>query len=669
MQSTWITDIPRFPQKLSEKEFYAHAYPLMLLARRAEERIIELFRKGYAKGTVTTGKGNEATAVAVGMLMRPGLDVLSILHRDFAIHLLTGATPHKLFCQYMANADSPTHGLEGNAHHGDAKNRRFPMLSHLGSMLATVVGGVWSARRNGEDALGLAVIGDGGSSTGDFHESLNLASVRNAPVLFLVENNHYAYSTPVCQQYGCAHLSHRAQGYGISGATVDGTDAWAVYNAASAAMEEMSKTKRPYLLESVSLRLDGHAAYDKAEYIPAELKAQWQQQDPLPKAKARWMDLVNATEQDAMQLEQRIQVELEQATEQALRARRPDSAVPVGAVYADPTVHRTDTFNAKGIKHGAAVTAALDFILAHDPRAFLTGQDVELFGSAFKTTKGLFEKYGPDRVLNMPICESATAGFVLGASQTGSWPILEFQFADFATDATTQLGMNAGTWFFRSGSPAPIVFRMPCGGGITMGAFHSGEFEGLWSRFPGLKLYYPFTPQEVFEAMVSAYYDPNPCMVFEHKRLYWSKSGDVDFDGDLTRIPRARTYTEGNRLTVIAWGAMLESVLAVAKQQGDSSLEVLNPFILNPIDWAPLVASTQKTGRLLVVQESGETAGLGGHIIARLTRDCFRKLRCAPRLVAAPDQPVPFAPELENTFRPGIEKIAKAVEEILNDNG
>ena len=197
---------------LSREALHLVAYPLMCLSRRLEERLLELFQKGYVKGTVTTGVGNEATAMAACRCA--GRDVVSLLHRDFAAHLLLGATPHQLLCQYLANAESPTHGREGNVHHGDAAKRRFPMMSHLGRMLSLVVGGVWAARRAGEEVFGLAVIGDGGSSTGEFHEAINLASVRRAPVLFLIENNHYAFSTPTSAQYRCRRLSDRAAGYG-----------------------------------------------------------------------------------------------------------------------------------------------------------------------------------------------------------------------------------------------------------------------------------------------------------------------------------------------------------------------------------------------------------------------------------------------------------------------
>jgi 2-oxoisovalerate dehydrogenase E1 component len=193
----------KYPDRMAKKEFYPVAYKWMVLSRKTEEKLRELFKKRYVKGTVTLGLGNEATAVGMSLPLRRGRDVVSFLHRDFAAHLIMGSTPFQLFNQYMANAESPTHGREGNAHHGNARERRFPMISHLGDMVSLVVGGTWAARKQGEDIVGVSVSGDGGTSTGDFHESLNIASVRKSPVLFLIENNYYAYSVPTRLQYNC----------------------------------------------------------------------------------------------------------------------------------------------------------------------------------------------------------------------------------------------------------------------------------------------------------------------------------------------------------------------------------------------------------------------------------------------------------------------------------
>ena len=661
-----IPEVLRFPRRMSQPEFYAAAYPLMLLSRRMEDRLLELFQKGYVKGTVTMSAGAEATAVGMTMPLRPGRDVVSLLHRDFAGHLLLGATPHQLFCQYMANAESPTHGREGNAHHGDAGDRRLPMISHLGKMTSLVVGGTWAARRAGEEVFGLVVIGDGGSSTGEIHESLNIASVQKVPVLFLIENNQYSFSTPANLQYNCRQLSDRARGYGISGRTIDGADAWEVYTAVCDAMESMQASSLPMILECMTLRLQGHAAYDKGDYVPVEKLQEWRQRDPLPAARQKLLNLCGMSEKSVAAVERAVDEEVRSALTKALAVGRPDPVSNRMAVFAESPPVEAKPYHTPKVKNGEAVGRALDYLLENNPQAFLFGLDVGVYGSAFKTCKGLIERHGPERVLDMPICESAQVGFALGASQTGSQPILEFQFADFSTEVGTQLGLNASTWYFRTGRPAPLLLRLPCGGGLTMGAFHSGEFEGLWSRFPGLKLLYPATAQETFEALVAGFYDPNPCLVFEHKLLYWSKGGQIDFDGNLESIWRPRRYTEGTDLTLVAFGAMVHEALAVAARS-PRSVEVWNPFVLQPMDLGPILESVCKTGRLLVVQESGAMQGLGNHVIASVCREALGALKCPPQLIAAPDLPVPFAPELEAYCRPNSLRIEAAVDQMVRE--
>jgi len=640
----------------------------MAYSRRMEQRLLELFRKGYVKGTVTSSAGNEATAVGMAMPFRPGRDVVSLLHRDFASHLLWGATPRDLVCQYLANADSPTHAREGNVHHGDAAQRRFPMISHLGKMLSLVVGGTWAARNNGEDVFGLTVVGDGGSSTGEFHESLNVASVHNVPVIFLVQNNHYSFSTPTADQYKCKHLSDRAAGYGISGRTIDGLDPWTVYTAVCDALDAMHDDPAPVLIECMTLRLQGHAAYDKADYIPPDLLRQWQQRDPVSVTRQRLRDEFDVAERELIEVEDAIDDQINRIVTESLKVARPKAETHGWSVYADSSPAAVKPVKIARAKNGDAVNRALDFILANNPESLLLGLDVGTYGSAFKTCKGLLECYGRDRVIDMPICEPATIGFALGASQTAKRPIVEFQFADFSTEAVTQLGLNAGTWYFRTGEPAPLLLRLPCGGGLTMGGFHSGEFEGLWSRFPGLKLLYPATPQETFEALLAGFYDNNPCLIFEHKLLYWSTAGPIDFDGNLDAVWRPRRYTEGSDLTLVAVGAMVHEAITAAAES-DRSIEVWNPFVLQPLQLAPIIASVMKTGRLMVVQECGATQGLGDTIISSIVRARGDVLRCLPKLVAAPDVPVPFAPELETHYRPSAEKILAAVTDMFRETG
>ncbi|MDO5576427.1 MAG: thiamine pyrophosphate-dependent enzyme [Fibrobacter sp.] len=639
----------------------------MYLSRRMEEKFKELFRKGYVKGTVIISIGNEATSVGMSLPFRHGSDIVSVLHRDFGAHLVAGGSPVSLMCQYMANEKSPTHGKEGNVHHGDILARRFPMISHLGDMLAPAVGGVWAARRNGENVLGLASIGDGGSSTGDFHESLNFASVHKVPLLFLIENNNYAFSTPTINQYNCESLADRAKGYGIEGISIDGTNAWEVYSAVFDAMQKMSEDGLPRIIESRTLRLEGHAVYDNAEYVDRDLLKKWWAEDPLLKVKNE-LTASGVTSSSLASFEEEINEYVEKVTIESLKAPRPNAQKQNWSVYSKlkSDFKAPATFKASKVRNLHAINSALDYILKHNEKAFLCGQDIGVYGSAFKTCKGLINKYGPQRVIDTPICESATAGFCLGASQVGAYPIMEFQFADFSTEAVTQIGLNAGTWFFRSEAAAPLLFRLPCGGGVTLGAFHSGEFDGLWSRFPGLKLFYPVTPQETFEALIAGFYDPNPCIIFEHKLLYWGRQGDIDFDGNIESIFRPRKYTDGNDLTIIATGAMVESVLAAVSKNG-YSVQVWNPFILNPLEFDQIIEDVKKTGKVLVVQESGETAGLGDRFISLICRECFSELKCAPQIISAPDIPVPFAKELESFYIPSQDKICQKIELMIGE--
>ena len=320
----------------------------------------------------------------------------------------------------MANADSPTHACEGNVHHGDTAARRFPMMSHLGKMLSVVVGGTWAARRNGEQVFGLAVIGDGGTSTGEFHESLNIASVHKVPVLFLIQNNHYAFSTPTSVQYNCQQLSDRAVGYGICGRSIDGTDPWTVYSTVCEAIDIMEESSLPVLLECDTLRLCGHAAYDKGLYVPAELMEQWRKDDPLLRTRNRLADVCGLAESSIAGIEEAVESEVREAVARALAVGRPrppqkwpvyaeaayrptTSAMPAPAdreatiapVPSGRPLPRLEPFQAKGVKNGDAVNLALDYLLANQPTAFLAGMDVGVYGSAFKTCKGLVERYGP----------------------------------------------------------------------------------------------------------------------------------------------------------------------------------------------------------------------------------------------------------------------------------
>ena len=462
-------------------------YAWSALSRFADNRILELFRQGLIKGTVTGGQGNEPFIAALALLADKDRDVVSFTHRDLGGHLIWSGHLCEHLNQYCANADSPTFAREGNIHHGDPAHRSLPMISHLGSMLSHVAGRTDAQRRAGQPAVGYALFGDGGSSTGDIHETLNLAALLSLPLVFIIENNRYAYSTPIAEQFApTVELWQRAAGYGIEGLALDFTaDPVASARSLGEVIDRARAECRPFLVEARVARLRGHAAYDTCDYLSAAENAAIQASDPLPRLRERLAAEGLAAQADAIDAE--LKAWLEACIQVSLRVPRPSAAsLPADAFAPDsapiawqPTV-TADAARLDNITFAQALTHAHAKILRERPEAVLLGQDIGAYGGAFKVTEGLLAAHGRARVFNTPLAESACTGYAIGLALGGHRAIEEFQFADFATEAMTQITLNAATYHFRSGARVPVVFRLPCGGGLTFGSFHSQELESVF---------------------------------------------------------------------------------------------------------------------------------------------------------------------------------------------
>jgi 2-oxoisovalerate dehydrogenase E1 component len=319
---------------------------------------------------------------------------------------------------------------------------------------------------------------------------------------------------------------------------------------------------------------------------------------------------------------------------------------------------------AESLTMAQALNRGLRKILTERPESLVLGQDIGTYGGAFKVTEGLLKDFGRPRVLSTPLCESASTGYAIGLATNGHRPIEEFQFADFVTDATTQLVLNAATYHFRAGQKCPLVIRLPCGGGLTFGSFHSQELESALLSFPGLKALYPSTPQDAFNALLAAYEDDNPVLLFEHKGLYRRGRHEVKFDTDYRAIWQPKRVREGDYATVVSYGEMLlqtAEACAYLTEEYDRTFDLFDLRALAPLRLDAIAASVARTGRLIVVHEGRRTHGFGAELVARLTEAHFSKLKAAPLRVAALDLPVPFAPELEAAYRPSRDKIVDAI--------
>ncbi len=305
----------------------------MLRARRAEERLIRLYHQGKVYGGVYTGTGHEAIGAATALAGLPQ-DLFAPCIRDLTVHLARGASLLDVFRQWLARRTGPTRGRDGNVHYGNLAHGVFPMISHLGAMLPVVVGGVLARRQLGQDSVGLAYLGDGGSSTGDFHEGINFAAVRGAPVLFVIENNRYAYSTPISAQFRCESLVLRAPGYGLDGHQADGNDALALYALARELVADLRARPRPILLECLTMRMRGHGEHDDFSYVPRELLAEYARRDPIDLCVAALRQRGELDDAGWAVVQEEVRAEVEAAYTQALAEPKPDPATLLDGVYA-----------------------------------------------------------------------------------------------------------------------------------------------------------------------------------------------------------------------------------------------------------------------------------------------------------------------------------------------
>jgi len=639
-------------------------YAWAALARRTDNRILELFRQGLIKGTVTGGQGNEALIVPLALLADKATDVVSFTHRDLGGHLIWSGHLCEHLNQYFANADSPTLAREGNIHHGDPANRSLPMISHLGSMLSHVAGRTDAQVRAGHRAVGFALFGDGGSSTGDIHETLNLAALLSLPVLFVIENNRYAYSTPVAEQFPQnVELWQRAAGYGIEGLCADFTaDPLAAARSLASALDRVRAERRPILFEARTARLRGHAAYDTCDYLSAAENAAIQASDPLPKLRFQIVAAAPDRTAELDRIDAEINAWVEACIQISLQVPRPSPASLPADAYAPETAPidwrplvTADSPKAENITFAQALTLAHAKILRERPESLVLGQDIGAYGGAFKITEGLLAAHGRARVFNTPLAESACTGYAIGMALGGHRPIEEFQFADFATEAMTQIALNAGTYFFRSGARVPVVFRLPAGGGLTFGSFHSQELESALLAYPGLKALYPSTAQDAFDALLAAYEDDNPVLLFEHKALYRRGKHSIAWNPAYREVWRPRLVRPGAHATLVTYGEMTQLAIEAAEYletEYEKTVEIWDLRALAPLRLDEIRASVARTHRLCVLHEGRRTHGFGAELVSRIVEEQFFDLEAAPLRVAALDLPVPFAPELEQAYRP-----------------
>ncbi|THU41813.1 dehydrogenase [Niastella caeni] len=672
-----------------------HFYKSLLLPRMIEEKMLVLLRQGKISKWFS-GIGQEAIAVGVTQALEEDEWILP-LHRNLGVFTSRHMPLHKLLMQWQGNQSGYSKGRERSFHFGNAQHHICGMISHLGPQLGIADGIALAHKLRKENKVVVVFSGEGGTSEGDFHEALNVAAVWDLPVIFVIENNGYALSTPVHEQYRCESLVEKAKGYGIDGVKIDGNNILGVYDTIKGVRKYCIENQKPYLVECATFRMRGHEEASGTKYVPAYLFEVWEMKDPIKNFEKFLLSAAVLTKEsmDAIyqDLKEYIDVECtigfnakptqvnthheeadvyakvnagENIPKHEVGSKKyENSGSRESASYSEPKIF---VQKPNSVSHHRLIDAIKDGLRQsmqqHDD-LILMGQDIAEYGGVFKITEGFVAEFGKERVRNTPLCESAIIGAALGLSLQGFKSMIEMQFADFVTMGFTQIVNNLAKIHYRWGQSANVVIRMPTGAGVGAGPFHSQSNEAWFVHTPGLKVVYPSTPADAKGLLIAAINDPNPVLFFEHKALYRSVSGDVPDAYYETEIGKARLVRSGDDISIITYGQGVIWAEEYAAGHPGISIDILDLRTLLPLDYEAIRAAVTRTGRVLVLHEDTLTGGIGGEVAAWIGEHCFESLDAPVLRCASLDTPVPFNIDLENNFLAKA-RLQETVEKLLN---
>jgi len=657
-------------------------YKALLLPRMIEEKMLVLLRQGKISKWFS-GIGQEAIAVGSTLALESDEWVMP-MHRNLGVFTTRKMPLQKLFMQWQGNKEGYSKGRERSFHFGSKEHFICGMISHLGPQLAIADGVALAYKLKKENKVSLVYTGDGGTSEGDFHEALNVAAVWDLPVIFIIENNGYGLSTPVNEQYRCESLISKAKGYGMEGVQIDGNNILTVYDTIKGVRDYCIKNQKPYLIECMTFRMRGHEEASGTKYVPPHLFEEWSKKDPVTNFENYLLsenvltpDVVNIIRNE---IKEYIETDLQEAYKAA--ALIPDTNEELHDVFAPENNFTKINSSANKILNnqgewvedfGAttelrlidAIKQGLKQSMQQHSNLVLMGQDIAEYGGAFKITEGFVQEFGKERVRNTPLCESAIIGTALGLSLEGFKSMVEMQFSDFVSVGFNQIVNNLAKIYYRWGQNADVVVRMPCGGGVGAGPFHSQTNEAWFTKVAGLKVVYPSTPFDAKGLLIAAINDPNPVMFFEHKALYRSVQGAVPDAYYEIEIGKANIVKEGNDITIITYGVGVHWVVEYLEKNKNVSCELLDLRTLQPLDYDAIQKAVAKTGKVLIVHEDSLISGFGGEISAWISEHCFEKLDAPVMRCASLNTPIPFNTDLEKNYL-AKNRLSEYIEKLLS---
>jgi len=657
-------------------------YRTMQLIRQTEEELARCHQRGLIHGACHTYCGEEAIATGVAAHLRSS-DVVFSTHRGHGHALAKGMPPRELMAELFGRQTGCSRGRGGSMHLFSPEIGMMGTSGIVGPCILQACGGGYSFKLMKLDNVAVAFFGDGATNNGAFHEGLNMASIWKLPVLFICENNQFATEVPFSYAAGNPSVGSRGEAYGMPGFTLDGNDVLEIYRVAGEAVQRARSGGGPTLIECKTYRTRAHAeGMGDFTYRTREDVEAWKQKCPIARLKAAAMesgqwsgDGVPDKDDPFAAIDREISELVKEGRDFAESSPSPSAESATRHVYAEPAASaplRNPPIPTAGrqITFTQATHEALAEEMKVNPGIFVMGEGIGVRGGNFKTTAGLFDLYGAERLCDTPICERGFVGLACGAGMTGTRPVIDFMFADFVLDSVGEIiNQIAKMQYMSSGRlKMPVLLRGCVGIGHSAATHHSGNYYGMYSQVPGLRVVVPSTAYDAKGLFKRALRCDDPVLFLEHREILNIKGQVPEEDYEID-FGQAAIVRPGRDVTVVALARMVHLTLSVCDdlEKSGISVELVDPRTVSPLDIDTILKSVHKTGRLLVVDEAFGPCSIASEVAAQIADAGFNDLDAPIKRLNGLFTPTPYSPSLEKAVVPNTEDIAKAIRDLMNE--
>jgi pyruvate dehydrogenase E1 component beta subunit/2-oxoisovalerate dehydrogenase E1 component len=672
-----VKTAPKPAEASVNREHAHHLLHQMLRIRQLEDKSAELYSATKIRGFLHLYNGEEAVAVGVMQALTPE-DAVVATYREHGQALVRGVPMRTIMAEMYGKQEGCSHGRGGSMHLFDAQTRFYGGNAIVGGGLPVSLGIALAEKKRGSNRVTCCFFGDGAAAEGEFHECLNLAVLWQLPILFVCENNLYAMGTAIRYALAETDIARKAASYKLPVKAVDGMNVRAVEAAAQEAAAAVRAGQGPQFLECRTYRFRAHSMFDAELYREKSEVEQWRQRDPI-NTFAKWLqeeDLL--TDAEYAEMARQVAAEIEDAIAFAEAGTWEPVEDLTRWVYSEPErsaslyqlpPQEPPSTELRELTYREAVREAMSTAMRRDERVFLMGEDVGRYGGCFAVSKGMLAEFGPERIIDTPLSESAFTGAGIGAAMNGMLPIVEVMTVNFSLLAGDQILNNAAAILHMSGGQfnVPVVIRMATGGGRQLAAQHSHSLEGWFAHIPGIKVVVPATVEDARGMLESALADPDPVLIFENPALYNLKA-KLPVNAGPVEIEKAKVRRVGSDISIFSYSASLFKALEAAEVLSKAGIEaeVIDLRVLRPLDDETIMASVAKTHRVLIVDEGWRSGSIAAEISARIIEQAFYELDAPVERLCSAEAPMPYAKHLEDAALPQVATIVETVRRMVS---